>query len=156
MAGAKIVGDLERLKRTLSNLSFLELEMINQVIGDALVSSTGMRFRNEQDPEGNSWKTSVRAAEQGGVTLTDSGRLRNSISARSNRQGVAVGTNLIYAGTHQFGRPSKGSSGVKNSIRASDHSTGSGHPQRAFLGISTADMAEIQSIIKMEIDKAIE
>ena len=42
--------------------------------------------------------------KKGNKILTDSSRLRNSITYQEMQNGVKVGTNVIYAATHQFGR----------------------------------------------------
>jgi phage virion morphogenesis protein len=67
--------------------------------------------------------------------LIQSGRLRNSISARRDGSKVAVGTNLVYAAIHQFG----GLAGRGRGVRI---------PARPYLGISKADEAEIERILK--------
>lgn len=72
-------------------------------IGAALESSTLQRFEDERGPDGKRWKPSHRARTQGGQTLTDSARLKTSITHRATRDQVEVGTNVIYAGIHQLG-----------------------------------------------------
>ena len=44
-------------------------------VGEALVSGTLQRFADEEDPQGQKWPKSGRAANEGGQTLTDTGRL---------------------------------------------------------------------------------
>ncbi len=44
-----------------------------------------------------------KAAWQGRLPLTDTARLRRSINYIAAARGINIGTNLIYAGIHQFG-----------------------------------------------------
>ncbi|MDN3578704.1 phage virion morphogenesis protein [Chitinimonas viridis] len=54
--------------------------------------------------QGLSAKTLKRRPDRvGGKVLTDSARLRNSITAQSDRDTAMVGTNVKYAAIHQFG-----------------------------------------------------
>lgn len=103
-------------------------------IGEALVSSTTKRFMDERGPDGKGWKPSQRAATTGGKTLTDTGRLRNSIDYATARGKVMVGSNVRYARIHQLGGK-----------------TGRGHkvnmPARPYLGFSKADLEEVKGTI---------
>lgn len=80
-----------------------DLSPLMDAIGMAMETSTDERFDNEASPDGRPWKKSLRAREQGGKTLTDSARLRGSITHAANADSVEIGSNLIYAGIHQFG-----------------------------------------------------
>lgn len=72
-------------------------------IGESLVRSTVHRFDTERAPDGTPWLPSIRAREQSGQTLTDTARLRGSITHEADDAGVTVGTNVVYAPPHQFG-----------------------------------------------------
>lgn len=61
-------------------------------------------FDEERDPYGIRWRPSLRARLEGGHTLIKSGRLRQSFTWRADAKGAQVGTNVVYAPTHQFGR----------------------------------------------------
>jgi phage virion morphogenesis protein len=120
-------------------------------IGAALVVSTQNRFETESDPDGNPWPQSLRVRLEGGKTLTDSARLKNSITHEASNTGVDIGTNLIYAAVHQFGAVIKAKTESGLRFRAA----GNGDyvnvsqvtiPQRAFLGIDEDDQAEIFAI----------
>ena len=76
---------------------------VEMCIRDRLRTSTVERFTEEKSPEGTSWKTSIRAREEGGKTLTKTTQLKNSIRSEVSDGGLAVGTNDIRAATHQFG-----------------------------------------------------
>lgn len=119
-------------------------------IGAALVASTQQRFERGAGPDGNPWPRSLRATIEGGKTLVDSSRLLQSITHEASADGVTVGTNTIYAGTHQFGA----------TIRAKGKALafalpGGGFavvqkvtiPARPFLGIDADDQREIGAIL---------
>lgn len=72
-------------------------------IGGALVLSTEERFEFERAPGGSPWPPSIRALLTGGKTLSESGRLGDSITHEADSDSVRVGTNVRYAKTHQFG-----------------------------------------------------
>ncbi len=80
-----------------------DLSPLMDAIGMAMETSTDERFDDEAGPDGRPWKQSVRSKETGGKTLTDSPRLRGSITHSANADSVEIGTNLIYAGIHQGG-----------------------------------------------------
>ena len=72
-------------------------------IGEEIVSQTLEHFQTETGPDGAAWKKSQRAAAQGGLTLTDTARLRTSIKRNLGADFVEVGTNVIYGAIHQLG-----------------------------------------------------
>jgi phage virion morphogenesis protein len=120
-------------------------------IGAMLGLSTQMRFEREQDPDGNPWPASLRAQFSGGKTLTDTGRLAASITHEATDDGVAVGTNVIYAAIHQMG----GTIRAKTSKGLRFRAGGNGGwvtkmsvdiPQRAFLGVDQDDEKAIMAL----------
>lgn len=70
-------------------------------IGEIVKLSVKRNFEDGGRP--GKWKTSKRAAAQGGVTLSDTGRLRSSITSLVSGKVVEIGTNVKYAPVHQFG-----------------------------------------------------
>lgn len=127
-------------------------------IGARLVASTLERFRSESAPDGTPWQQSLRALVQGGQTLQDTGRLRDSIQHVVRGDGVDIGSNLVYAAIHQFGgkAPDRGPG-----------QAGKGHavtlPARPYLGIdgprpgprSGSDAAAIERIVTRHIAEAV-
>lgn len=103
-------------------------------IGAVLETSTVERFETESGPDGGGWLPSRRAEEEGGQTLTDSARLRQSITRALSGDEVQVGTNLVYGAVHQFG---------------SDPAGGrpSGIPARPYLGLSGGDRGAVLRIV---------
>jgi phage gpG-like protein len=82
-----------------------------KIIGNVGVEESHTIFEEGGSPAGI-WKPSLRATIQGGKTLMDKGRLRGSIGFEIvSATGVAIGTNLKYAKTHQFGMVIKAKAG---------------------------------------------
>jgi phage gpG-like protein len=67
-------------------------------------SSTQLRFRTQTSVHGNRWKASQRAKNEGGMTGSDSRRLRNSITYQATRDSAVWGTNVVYAAAFHFGK----------------------------------------------------
>lgn len=120
-------------------------------VGEALVSGTLDRFDAEEDPQGNKWKPSRRAREEGGKTLSDTAILRRSVEYATAGDKVMVGSNLPYALIHQTGgtiKPKtakrlvfKGSGGKK--VFAKEVTI----PARPYLGMSDEDREAVQETI---------
>jgi phage gpG-like protein len=72
-------------------------------IGQYGESSTRLRFKNQVGPDRKRWVPSIRARETGGQTLVQKARLLRSNTHSADNNGTSWGTNVIYAGTHQFG-----------------------------------------------------
>ena len=142
--------DLSQLKRDLAALGDFDGLGLNKKIGEVLVSSTKKRFEDETAPDGTKWPKSYRASAKGGQTLSDKGRLKNSISYQASATKVEVGTNVKYAHVHQEGMEIKAKNAKFLRFRV-----GGGWakkkkvtiPKRPFLGISDEDMEEIDDTI---------
>jgi phage virion morphogenesis protein len=127
-------------------------------IGQILVSNTQLRFVDQKDPAGNPWAplsavTIARRRQGRGAgsaqILRDTGRLASSISYKVTAGSVGLGTNVIYAGTHQYGAR-KGQYGVRR-----------GHPipwgdvpQRSFFGYNDQDRADVEELLDRYINAA--
>ena len=72
-------------------------------VGDGMASNIQSRFETGRGPDGDPWKPSMRALREGGQTLVRDGHLRDSYTHRVQGSEVAVGSQKIYAGVHQFG-----------------------------------------------------
>ena len=147
---AELSGDLDALLGRLKRLSHAEARGALNAIAEGLRTSTVERFTEEKSPEGKAWKTSIRASEEGGKTLTKTGVLKNSIRTEVSDTGLAVGTNDIRAATHQFGgeRTIRAKNRKYLTFRAGGQwrrvkSVRVNIPARPFLGISEEDEQEI-------------
>ena len=120
-------------------------------IGHYLKEISLQAFRDEADPTtGRAWEklsplTIERRRNKGKVKILDDiGTLRGSIHHLIiGKQSVAVGSNLVYAGTHQFGRSQ--SMGRSGGSRVSI-------PARPFLGVDDAGLKEITRMIRRYLD----
>jgi phage virion morphogenesis protein len=151
MAGFKLEGDWSKLEQHLHKLAGVNFTAMHKEIGEALVASTQRRFKTETGPDGKKWPQSIRARMEGGQTLSDTRRLRNSVTAASRPDRVEVGTNDKRAAIHQYGgiiraKRAKalrfsigGQWAVKKLVRI---------PARPFIGINDADNKAINEIVR--------
>lgn len=119
-------------------------------IGTMLVAATQQRFERGEAPDGARWPESIRAREEGGQTLIDRGHLRDSITHRASAEEVEVGTNVLYAATHQFGATIRARNARHLKFRLGDRFVSKTEvtiPARPFIGISADDRAEIAEIL---------
>ena len=86
------------------------LEPVLDAIGQLLVSSTQLRFVDQEDPEHVPWEPLSQATLDrrrkkgvGAQILRDTGRLASSISYTVSPGSVLLGTDVKYAGIQQFG-----------------------------------------------------
>lgn len=165
MSGISITIDTVNLRAALNKLRgrMGNLQPLFDGIGQAVVSETVERFRDEEAPDGNKWKKSQRAELESGLTLTGPGaHLRGSIVHRPSADDVTVGTNMVYAAIHQFGgrtrpheiRPRKLNGALKfGKVFAKRVShPGSLMPARPFLGVGERERAAIESEILTHLD----
>ena len=124
-------------------------QALMESVGDALVSGTLKRFDEKKDPKGKPWKPSRRAIEKGGETLTNKGRLRDSIDYAATPDKVMVGSNLTYARIHQKGgtiKPKNGKSLKFKGLNGEDVLVKEVTiPARPYLGASKEDMEEVKA-----------
>lgn len=159
----QVLAMLERLR----GLSGGRALPVMQDIGRYMKTSTQLRFRSQQGPDGQRWWPSQRAKSEGGQTLRDSGRLFRSLTWRAGPNFAEAGTNVIYAAAHQFGirkvvtikahrRMTKGrnkAGGVSVKSRpVKSHARLMFLPRRPFAGFSPADRREILDILREGIE----
>ena len=141
----RLDGEVDELLARLKQMSGIDKAGVMNAIAEGLRTSTVERFSSEKSPEGSKWKPSIRATRQGGKTLTKS---------QADGTGAAVGTNLVYAATHQFGdeRTIRAKKGRYLRFQIGDRwvsipSVRVNIPSRPFLGISKEDEEEIKAIL---------
>lgn len=118
-------------------------------IGAALVTSTQMRFERGEAPDGSPWPPSLRALAQGGKTLIDSARLFQSLTHLPSDRGVEVGTNVVYAASHQFGATISPKAGEFLTFKVAGQWARKRQvtiPARPFLGLDDDDEREVLQI----------
>ena len=159
---AILSGDVRGLQKKIAGLSHINRYALMKNISEGLRSSTLDRFRSTKSPEGKLWEPSLREKEGRGITLTKTALLKSSIKSIADATGAAVGTNTIYAATHQFGDEGR-------TIRAKRVKSlmflykGSwvkvkkvtvNIPARPYLGVSKEDMNDIKSEVQAAVRKA--
>lgn len=151
----RLDGDTEKLIAKLRSIGNVDKSGIMNAIAEGLRTSTVDRFAKQESPDGTKWQPSIRVSQKGGKSLILSSALRTSIKAESDRNGAAVGTNMVYAATHQFGDErtirAKKSKYLKFQIGGKWVSVPSVHvriPARPFLGVSKEDEEEIREILE--------
>lgn len=96
MYSIRLDGDTRAMLRRIRSFSEIDKQGINAALAEGARESTLERFKQSKGPDGRRWKTSIRAAQEGGKTLIQSAQLRNSIHAKSDTSGFALGTNVKY------------------------------------------------------------
>ncbi|MEX2450913.1 MAG: phage virion morphogenesis protein [Rhodospirillales bacterium] len=107
--------------------------------------STRERFEKQHDPDGKPWKPNRR----GGQILTDTARLRDSITHDAGDTYASWGTNVIYAGVHQEGAVIEPKNADRLAFRIGSQLIFAKRveiPARPFLGLSNDDENEISRI----------
>lgn len=156
MYDIRLDGDTRAMLRRIRSFSAIDRRSINAALAEGVRESTLERFRQSKAPNGQRWRTSIRAAQEGGRTLIRTAQLRNSIHARSDASGFVVGTNVKYAATHQFGEPGRTiRARRKKALRfqvngrwVSKKQVRVTIPARPFLGLSEEDMREMKATVE--------
>lgn len=106
----ELAGRVGNLARALGPQAFTP---IWPIVAQMAVSDVRKNFQEGHAPDGRPWKPLAhgRAGQGGGaLPLRDNGVLLASITGKAIGNGIAVGTNVVYAALHQFGgvvRPKK-------------------------------------------------
>jgi phage virion morphogenesis protein len=131
--------DMRELPRSILHVGKLAkraLDVLPHKIGAIVEAQTERRLTyDKRDPTGKRWPkwsdryAATRHSEQS--LLEASGLLASSLTNLVHNNGsVEVGADRIYAATHQYGDPDRGI------------------PARPYLGLSTADKAELRDTIE--------
>jgi phage virion morphogenesis protein len=139
MAGIHLTLDtrgLDKLQARIHGLAGMDTTTLMPRLGEYLQASTQDRFKTQTAPDGSPWdalapRTLERKKHNRDKVLTARGFLRRGIRYQVlDKSTVQVGTDSVYAATHQYGRDEA-------------------HiPARPFLGLSSADRREITAIIR--------
>lgn len=161
MTGAKLTiqGENKVLDVVQHMTSPEERKRLMESIGAYGVSSTHQRFIDAAGPDGRPWKESGRALRQG-KTLRDSARLFQSFMWNAGVDFAEWGTNVIYAGIHQFGgiiraKTQKGLSfrGADGDFRVVQSVT---MPARPYLGVNEQDEKRIGDIAAKWLQRGVQ
>lgn len=126
----------ERLSSSLEDLreSGLNGREILTFAAELAKNDSENTFGTGTSTDGSSWLESQRAINNGGTTLVETGRLRNSIQIAVDDELANIGTNVEYGKYHQ--------NGTRNL------------PQRAFLGIEDESVEAVIDRIERMIEDA--
>ena len=69
MYSIRLDGDTRAMLRRIRSFSEIDKQGINAALAEGVRESTLERFKQSKDPDGRRWKTSIRAAQEGGKTL---------------------------------------------------------------------------------------
>ena len=144
MYSIRLDGDTRAMLRRIRSFSEIDKQGINAALAEGARESTLERFKQSKGPDGRRWKTSIRAAQEGGKTLIQSAQLRNSIHAKSDTSGFALGTNARKKKALRFQVGGKWV--TKKQVRITI-------PARPFLGLSEDDMQEMKATVEEFIQK---
>ena len=174
----RVFRGLERLRRSLDKRD----AMLDE-IGQVLAASARERFRTNKAPDGTPWKelsAKTLRRKKNPKILVESGELHGSIHHEVQGDTVTIGTNVKYAGVHQFGEtvqiPARqGSSKVgtkgKDKGRFMKASSKAKHAAvktytvpahkrtfkaRPFLGLSQDDKEKVLGIVQKHVLSAVE
>ena len=121
---------LERLQRQAKTLRPALTE-----IGEYLLAATEDRFAEQVDPAGRPWAPlspgyrAKKRRHQDLILMLD-GYLKGTLAKRVSAARLEIGSNRIYAATHQLGDAARNI------------------PARPFLGLASADKAEMLAILE--------
>lgn len=147
MAGAhiSISVDVEPLAEALQRLLAAagDLRPVFLDAGEALLTSHRRRFVDQVAPDGTPWAPLSERYRQRKRRLRDrilvlDGHLKDTLRYQASPHELLVGTDRIYGATHQFGRPE------------------ARIPARPFLGLSAADVSELEQLIADHLAEAVE
>jgi phage virion morphogenesis protein len=137
-------AQLKALHKKVKKASEEDLFPLLDAIGDQQANSARRRIiETKKDPSGAPWKpwspNYARTRHGGNTLLRDTGALVDSMTHQVDAPGKAVnvGSNLVYAATHQYGDPTRKI------------------PARPFLDDSFSDpfdQAEVKDIVSMWLE----
>jgi phage virion morphogenesis protein len=136
MAGVGLKFQMNDLAPELSKVTenLADVTPLLDEVGAALDSDAVQRFQNEQAPDGEKWAQSQRAKDDGGLTLTDSGNLSNSITHFVSGNTLEHGAGEIYSAIQHFG----GKTGRNKSVDL---------PSRPIIGMAETQRLSVEQIL---------
>lgn len=137
MTGARITIDLhdvDRLQARLDRIADIGFGDVLDTIGATVESQIRRRLSDDQEaPDGSPWEAWSKGyakTRHGSHSLLQSeGDLIGSITHNVGMDDVEIGSNLVYAGVHQFGNDDRGI------------------PARPYIGLSAENEDEIEAVL---------
>lgn len=143
MSGVRVVVDDKELQVAINRLNALgsNTDDLLADIGEQLLNSTVKRFDSATDPDGNKWEELAPATKQAkqcagkpADALVRDMYLRDTLAYQISGDDLFIGSNLVYAATHQLGDD-------RRNI-----------PARAFLGIGDDDKHNVIALVNRHLD----
>lgn len=126
------------------------------VVGATLEDGVLDRFERGEAPDGTAWPEAQAARDEGRPTLVKTARLRDSVQRRAHPDRVEIGTNLVYAGVHQFGATIRAKTAKGLVFRGARGWTRTRQveiPARPYLGISARDAADASAAVEAYVER---
>lgn len=130
-------------------LDFRQTAPLMDRLGRVMLTDVDMNFKRGVSPDGTPW---APLKHRQGQPLRDTKRLQNSMTYSASNDEVTVGTNVIYAPTHQFGATIKPKKGKFLVFKLGDKTVFAKQvtiPARPFIGIGEIQVRKINR----EIDR---
>ncbi|KJS28558.1 MAG: hypothetical protein VR64_24000 [Desulfatitalea sp. BRH_c12] len=158
---------IDRLRDRIDALADVDRRQLLEVVGATVESQTRRRIEEDKAaPDGSAWQewsSRYKDSRHGGHKLLEGeGDLLDSINYVVSDDQVEVGSNLVYAGIHQFGssdpvkvpahqRRIKQAFGRVLSFpvwaNVGPYSFSQNIPERPYLGTSADDEAELEAVV---------
>jgi phage virion morphogenesis protein len=158
VTGARVTVTDRDVQRALAALARLgrDPSPALKALGPLLVAATRNRIVAEQAPDGSAWpalnKDYRRVEKRGPGMLRERamrGGLFGSLTSQVEGKALRIGTNKIYAATHQFGATIRPKNAPALVFKLGGRTVRAGKvtiPARPFLGISAADRETIREV----------
>lgn len=146
MSGAMLtwnLKDTKSLEAKLEKMSRVNTSALLESLAEEVEDQTRERFDTKRGPDSPwpEWSETYKISRpgSGGSLLQKEGGLLNSITHNLNGDEVEVGSNLIYAATHQYGDEEK------RKI-----------PARPYLGITPENEADLAQIAEDFLERVVD
>lgn len=144
MSGVSLRYDLrgiDRIRERLVRLTGIDRDQLLDEIGATIETQTKVRIEEEKrSPEGVKWaewsKRYAKTRHGGHKLLENEGNLYDDINHLVHGSEVEIGTDMVYAATHQFGD-------VTRNI-----------PARPYLGVSEDNESELEDQVERFFERA--
>jgi phage virion morphogenesis protein len=146
MAGVTFDLDSAAFARAFASLNYQQLVTVVDAVGALIEDQTKLRIEEDKAaPDGSPWSAWSAAYDETRnhavhSLLIGEGNLRESIQNYSTGLVATVGTPLIYGAHQQFGSADDGSPVAAGA-------TGDGIPARPYLGLSSANIDDINDLV---------
>ena len=147
-------GDIKKLKARVDQ--FQRKNALTRAVGEVARNDVLLNFRRSAGPDGRAWKplapiTLAMRRNNSKKPLSDTRRLRNSITAKATEDEAVVGTNVKYAKVQHFGatiRPVRAPALAYGGNGFFVKSQKSVIPARPFMGIGDRMVRKINRAIE--------